>query len=109
MGGLGFNKDQRWIEANNKHHKMKKFATNIGKINSQNIVIRKSPRPKEKSKRDKAIEFAMRIKKPKLKPSPERFAVEFEETKERNKLWERDQNDKKMRFEIEKIKLLFQY
>ena len=69
--------------------------------------IRKSPPAKEKSKRDKALEFATRIKKPKIKPSPERYALEFEETKERNKLWEKEQNDKQMRFELEKIKLLF--
>jgi len=87
---------------------MKNFSHNANKMNIENMHIRKSPLPKEKSKRDKALEFAMRIKKPKLKPSPERFAIEFEETKERNKLWEREQNDKQMRFEIEKIKLLFQ-
>lgn len=72
------------------------------------MKLRKSPAPKEKSKRDKALEFANSIKKPKLKPSPERFAIEFEESKERNKLWEREQNDKNLRLEIEKIKLIYQ-
>jgi hypothetical protein len=108
MGGLGFNKDHKWDDAINKHDRMKKFAQNIGKMNSQNMHLRKSPLAKEKSKRDIAMEFAKKIKKPKLKPSPERFAIEFEETRERNKLWERDQNDKQLRFEEEKIKLLFQ-
>lgn len=108
MGGLGFNKDKKWTDAATKHDRMKKFSTNIHKINTQNMHIRKSPRRKEKSKREIALEFAKKIKKPKLKPSPERFALEFEETRERNKLWEKDQNDKNLRFEMEKIKLLFQ-
>lgn len=71
------------------------------------MVLRRSPPKREKSKRDKALEFAMKIKKPKVKMSPERLALEFEETKERNKLWEQEQNDKQLRFELEKIKLLF--
>jgi hypothetical protein len=70
-------------------------------------LVRHSPPRKEKSKRDKALEFAMKIKRPQLKASPERFAHEFEETKERNKLWEQEQNDKQLRFELEKIKILF--
>ena len=71
------------------------------------MVLRRSPPKREKSKRDKALEFAMKIKKPHVRMSPERLALEFEETKERNKLWEQDQNDKQLRFELEKIKLLF--
>lgn len=108
MGGLGFNKDKKWDEASTKLDRMKKFSNNIHKMNTQNMHLRKSPPAKEKSKRDRALEFASKIKKPKLKPYPERFAIEFEQTKERNKLWEKEQNDKQLRFELEKIKLLFQ-
>ena len=71
------------------------------------MVLRRSPPKREKLKRDKALEFVMKIKKPKVKMSPERLALEFKETKERNKLWEKEQNDKQLRFELEKIKLLF--
>lgn len=108
MGGLGFNKDDKWKDAQNRFEKMKNFSQNIGKYNSKHIHIRKSPQPKEKSKRDKALEFAMHIKKPKIKPSPERFAIEFEETKEKNRLWENDLDDRKLRLEVEKIKLFYQ-
>jgi hypothetical protein len=85
LGGLGFNKDEKWTGAHNRLDKMKKFSQNIGKVNSQNMKFKKSPTRKERSKRDKALEFALSIKKPKLKPSPERFAIEFEESRERNK------------------------
>ena len=108
MGGLGFNKDSKWNDASTKQDRMKKFSQNIHKMNTKNMILRKSPPPKEKSKREKMLEFASTIKKPKMKSSPERFAIEFEETRERNKLWEREQNDKQLRFEKEKIKLLFQ-
>ena len=87
--------------------KWNKFSQDTVKLNKETMVISRSPPRKEKSKRDKALEFAMKIKKPKLKAYPERLALEFEETKERNKLWEQEQNDKQMRFELEKIKLLF--
>eukprot|EP00344_Euplotes_crassus_P000194 CAMPEP_0197008244 /NCGR_PEP_ID=MMETSP1380-20130617/44474_1 /TAXON_ID=5936 /ORGANISM="Euplotes crassus, Strain CT5" /LENGTH=244 /DNA_ID=CAMNT_0042428747 /DNA_START=517 /DNA_END=1249 /DNA_ORIENTATION=- len=66
MGGLGHNRDVKWNEANRKLEKMKKFSTQIGKINSQNMKIRTSPPPREISKRDRAIEFAMKIKKPRI-------------------------------------------
>lgn len=107
MGGLGFNKDRKWEDAANRLEKMKKFSQNIGRVNAHNMKIRKSPPKKEKSKRDKALEFAMKIRKPRLKPSPERFAIEFENSKERNKMWEWENSDQKLRQEVEKIKLLF--
>ena len=109
MGGLGFNKDEKWTDAQNKLEKMKKFSVNIGRANAVNMKLRKSPPPKEKSKRERMLEFATSIKKPKLKSSPERYAIEFEETKDRNKLWEKEQDDKHLRFEIEKIKLFYQH
>lgn len=50
----------------------------------------------------------MSIKKPKLKVSPERLAIEFEESRERNKHFDKDLDDKKLRLEYEKIKMIYQ-
>lgn len=108
MGGLGPNKDVKWTDAQNKLEKMKKFSTNIGKMNSKNIKKRKSPPRKDLSKRDRMLQFASGIKKPKAKPSPERFAIEFEETIERNKQYELEVNDQKLRLEKEKIRMIYQ-
>lgn len=107
MGGLGHNRDQKWTDANNKLEKMKKFSQQIGKINSQTMKIRTSPPPREISKRDRALEFAMNIKKPRIKYSEQPLAIEFENTKERSKLWEQEIDDKKLRLEKEKIKLIY--
>ena len=108
MGGLGPNKDLKWTDAQNKLEKMKKFSTNIGKMNSKNIKIKRSPHQKELSKRDRMLQFASGIKKPKLRPSPERLAIEFEETIERNKQYNLEVNDQKLRLEKEKIRMIYQ-
>lgn len=107
MGGLGHNKDSKWTEANNKLEKMKRFSKQIGKINSKNMKLRRASPHKVPSKRDRALEFAMRIKKPKIDYKNQPLAIEFENTKERSKLWEGVLDDKKYRLEKEKIKLIY--
>jgi hypothetical protein len=108
MGGLGPNKDTKWDEAANRLERMKKFSENIGRLNAKNMKLRKSPPRKEKSKRDKALEFAMSIKKPKLKPSEHRLMIEFENTRERNKYYDDEVDDQKLRLQKEKIRLIYQ-
>jgi hypothetical protein len=77
-------------------------------MNSKNIKTKKSPPRKDLSKRDRMLQFASSIKKPKVMPSPERFAIEFGETIERNKQYELEVNDQKLRLEKEKIRMIYQ-
>jgi hypothetical protein len=107
MGGLGPNKDFKWTDAQNKLEKMKNFSHNIGRMNHKNIKLRRSPQPKEKSKRDRMLEFASLIKKPKINSSPERFAIGFEESMARNKYFDQELDDQKLRLEKEKIRMIY--
>ena len=67
---------------------------------------RHSP-PREQSKRDRALEFAMHIKKPKIRMPEIKLAIGYELSKEKDKLWETDFDEKKYRLEKEKIKLIY--
>ena len=71
------------------------------------MQIRTSPLMKQKSKRDKALDFAKKIKKPKINLSPERFAIEFEDSRAKMRLQDSEQDDRLLRLEKEKIKLFF--
>jgi len=88
---------------------MKKFSQQTSKMNAKNMKnkIHTSPGKREISKRDRALEFAMRIKKPKHKASNLPLAIEFENTKERNKLWDIEVDDQKLRLQKEKIKMIY--
>ena len=71
------------------------------------MKIKRTPPRRHRSKRDRALEFANKIKKPKIKYSQQPLAIEFEDSKERSKLWMQEVDDKKLRLEKEKIKLIY--
>ena len=77
MGGLGANiGTEEWQQRNSKLQAMKNFASKVkieNRARSQNPPKRKKEQPKELSKREKALQFARNVPKPKpvAKKKPE--------------------------------------
>ena len=77
LGGLGANiGNDEWVKARQKKEAVNDFAQNIKLMNQNSIVKRDRPivveKPKEKTARDKAMEFAKNnVPKPKAKVKEE--------------------------------------
>ena len=121
LGGLGPNMNEEWRERHKKLEMMQEFARKV-KIESGARLQgapkrRKEPagEMKEKSSRDKALEFAKNIPKPKVKSDPSAFGgstayQEYAGMQDEFKYSELEQLDQKhneYQDEIEKIKNMF--
>jgi hypothetical protein len=70
LGGLGANYDENWGEKMKKNEKTKEFSKMIRGINSEKIskqVVKPKEVPKEVTTRDKALDYAKNVPKPKSK------------------------------------------
>lgn len=78
LGGLGANiGTEEWQQRNSKLQAMKSFASKVkveNRARSMNPPKRRKEEPKEKSKREKAIEFAKNVPKPKA-PAPKKSKI----------------------------------
>jgi len=77
MGGLGANiGTEEWEKKNSKLQAMRQFASKVkitNKATNSNPPKRKKEPTKEKSKREKALEFAKNVPKPKIPPKKQKI------------------------------------
>ena len=115
LGGLGANVGtDDWSRGKAKLDAAREFSKNIGNANKERLAHMKkvTELPKEASARDRALDFARRVHRPKVKSSsansPGRNGEEDEQGAPRmHELEQLDTHQQHYQAQVEKIKMLF--
>ena len=112
LGGLGANKSEKWEKKQTQHNKIKEFSKNVLNLNKDQFekyggVTIKPAAVKHQSARQKAMEFAKAIPKPKKKKDWKLEEEEEDVEKSPDKLGNLEKEHEELQAKIEAMKLKY--